>query len=66
VPVVEKLAHQVVLGGEVPVEGDLGDARGSDHAVDAGGADAVAIEEVVRGDRMRSRAGNAEMSMRRL
>jgi hypothetical protein len=47
-PVIEKGAHQVVLRREVPVEGDLGDARGGNDAVDAGGADAVGIEEVVR------------------
>jgi hypothetical protein len=32
------------------IEGGLGDAGLGDHAVDAGGAHAVAIEQVVRGE----------------
>jgi len=49
VAVIEEGPHQVVLRRVVPVEGDLGDARRGDDAVDAGGADAVGVEEVVRG-----------------
>jgi hypothetical protein len=36
---------QVVLAGEVPVHGHGGDAGLGDHAVDAGGADALVGEE---------------------
>jgi hypothetical protein len=52
----EEGQHQVVLARVVAVEAELGHARFGDHAVDAGGADALAVEQVVGGERMRSRA----------
>jgi hypothetical protein len=40
--------HEVVLGGEVPVQRGLCDLRPRDHLVDADRPDALAREEVVR------------------
>jgi hypothetical protein len=50
VAIFEEGAHQIVLAREMPVEGRLGDAGLGNHAVDAGGAHAVAIEQVVSGE----------------
>ena len=45
---VQELEHEIVLGGEVVVEGRLGDACASDDFVNADGLDAVASEQLVR------------------
>jgi hypothetical protein len=42
--------RQRVFAREVPVERELGHARVGDHAVDAGGAYALLVEEVVGGE----------------
>ncbi len=44
----EKRERQIVLRGEVPVEGRLGDRGAVDQLVDADGADAALREELVR------------------
>lgn len=50
VALVEVGPDQVVLAREVPVERDLGHARRFNDAVDAGGADAIAVKKFVRSD----------------
>ena len=52
----EVFADEVVLAGEGVVQRALGDAGVGDDAVDADGVDALAVEQVVRGVRMRSLA----------
>ena len=45
----EEGEHELVLRGEVPVEGRLGDAGAADHLVDADGAYAAPREQLIGG-----------------
>src|SRR6516162_9397660 len=49
VPISEIRHDEVILALEVTIEGHLGDLRPLDDAVDTRGADAIAIEQLVRG-----------------
>jgi hypothetical protein len=48
-PVLQERADESVFTGEMPIEGDLGDTGFGNHAIYAGGTNALPIEEIMRG-----------------